>query len=102
MDQYPLIKIEIDQMKHTILHHFNSYQKNISDYVKEQIESAVKNYDFEGEVKQAVYQVISRSLEDYFKWGDGNKLISNALNEALSKAFNINIDELDLFIKKPK
>ena len=70
----------------------------------EELSKEIKNYAKLApiEVKQAVYQVISRSLEDYFKWGDGNKLISNALNEALSKAFNINIDELDLFIKKPK
>lgn len=93
MQAFPVIKIEIEEMKHAILHHFNAYQSKLSDYVREQIEIAIQCYDFESEVKKAVDGVITQALEQYFKWGDGNKLISKTLTEALNKTFNIQVDE---------
>ena len=96
MDEYPLIKLEIESMKHAILHHFNSYQQDLSNCVKKEIESAIKNFDFASEVRKAVHQVISGTIDQYFKWGDGSKLISSAMNEALNKTFNMKIDARDL------
>jgi len=88
MEQLPLIKLEIEGMKHQIIHHFMSYQTELSDYVKTAIEDTINNFDYVSAVKQAAGEIIEGTINNYFKYGDGRKMIEDSLQKGLDEAFS--------------
>jgi len=88
MEQLPLIRLEIEEMKHAILHHFNLYQKDVSDTVKKEIEKSIKEFDFVNAVKKATEEILQSEIEAYFKYGEGFKMIQESIKETLNKVFN--------------
>lgn len=93
MEEYPLIKLEIESMKHTIIHHFTHYQQDLSRIVRQEIEEVINHFDFRSEVQKAVHEVIRNVIESYFKYGEGNGIIINAVTEALNIIFHPIKDE---------
>ena len=83
----PLIRLEIGEMKHTILAHLNTYQKQVSDAVKDEIEKVVIDFDFGSAVKDSVQEVLKETIESYFKYGNGYQMIQEAIQDALNNAF---------------
>ena len=94
LESYPIIKLEIDQMKYSIMHHFSAYQGELSKLVETEIERAIKGFDIESAVTDAVYSVIKESIDSYFSFGDGRKILNDAIKESL------NVSLINLF--KPK
>jgi len=88
MEQLPLIKLEIEQMKYQIYHHFVAHQEQLTKHVKETLEKVIDNFDYESAVKQAAGEIIEESIKHYFKYGDGRKMIENSLQKGLDEAFS--------------
>ena len=87
MESFPIIRLEIQEMKHAILHHFSVHQMNVSNAVAEQIEKVIAAYDYEGAVVKAATEVLDGAIESFFKFGAGREMIRDSLNVALTKAF---------------
>ena len=87
MLQLPMIKLEIQEMKHAIMHHFTAYQSKLNDAVQEQLEKVIESYDYETAIVKAATECIDGAIESFFKYGEGRKIIAETLNEALIKTF---------------
>jgi len=85
--ELPLIKLEIESMKHSILHHFGLYQAQLSDAVAAEIERVIGEYDYQGAVTKAAIEVLNGTIESFFRYGEGREIIQSAMNEALKKVF---------------
>lgn len=84
----PMIKIEIDEMKYAIMHHLNQHHQEVEDEVLRQVESAIKEYDFEAVVAQNVRACISNGIKTYFEYGPGKVAIEQAVWASLDLSLN--------------
>lgn len=87
MESMPIIKLEIQEMQHQILHYFTLYQEEVSKAVREEIEKVIKNFDYEGAVREAANDVITGAIRNYFKYGKGQYIINQTIDEALNNLF---------------
>lgn len=85
MNELPIIRLELDQMRMSILHAFADYQGEISKVVTERLDSVIKNFDFKDTIDNIAFEVLKDSINDYFKYGEGRKIIELSLKDALSK-----------------
>ncbi len=84
----PIIRVEIDQLKHSIISHMGVYGSVLGEVIDAEIEKAIVNYDFEGEVRLIVNDAISSELKSYFAYGIGRTVIREAVTASLDKIFN--------------
>ena len=83
MSEFPQIKLEIQEMRHAIMHHFDAYQQEVSKEVNRMIAGAIKNYDFEAEVEKAVHSILTASIKESFAYGEGRKAVKASVEKAL-------------------
>ena len=88
MMKMPIVRLEIDNMKYQILHAFQDHNEEIEKIVEEQLNSAIASYPFEEEIRKisrdTISEVISRSIKDYFSYGEGYKLIQELISTAIA------------------
>lgn len=91
---YPLprVRIEIEGMKHQVLHAFESYNRDVERMIKEKLENAIANYPFEAEIEKISEEVISEAiqsaLERYFKYGEGSEVIKKIVADKLKELYD--------------
>jgi len=91
MNGMPLVKLELDQMRVTIMHQFTNYNKEISEAVDKELKKVIENFDYEGTITKIADEVITKAIENYFAWGgEGKKLIEGSVTQALDKIFKAN------------
>ena len=84
MYEAPLIRLEIDNMKHSVLTYLDNYHTNIEKLVEEELERAVKDLDMSIIVRQALSRAVSDSVYKYFGQGDGKIAVDKAVKEFLN------------------
>jgi len=75
----PTIRIEVDDMKYSIMHYLSQHHRDVEAAVEKQIESAIENYDFEAVVAQGVRSCLSNAIKSYFEYGNGRGAIEQAV-----------------------
>lgn len=83
----PIIKIEIEQMRHAIMHAFTEHQFQVSEEVERQLEHVIQNYNYEAAIRDAAYKAMDEAIKNYFGYGEGYQIIHSAINESLNKMF---------------
>ncbi len=83
----PIIKLEIQEMKHQVLHHLGNFHREVSEQVEAQIEEAIKGFQFEQHVHKYVQDALEKSVKEYFTYGDGFKRVSEATQTVLNGLF---------------
>ena len=83
MSELPIIRLEMQQMKHTIITALTSHQLQINQYVDVTLQRAIDEFDYDSVVKQSVDEAITDAIKSYFKYGDGRKVIEAAVKQAL-------------------
>lgn len=87
MYELPLIKIELDGMRYSIVHALSTHNAEIETYVDENLKKVVEEFDYVTLVKQvatkAITEAVKRSIESYFAYGDGYKNIDAVITEIL-------------------
>ena len=86
MNDLPIIKLELEGMKHSIMHHFASYNETISDAVEKQLDVAIESFDFKQAVTDATHVCIKAAIKNYFTWGAGHRLVGASVKEILDSA----------------
>ena len=84
MGGMPIIRLEIEQMRHCVLSHLAQYNKEIEGMVSEEIDRVIKNIDLRAEVRKHMVSCITGAVESYFKYGDGSKAVKDAVWESLT------------------
>ena len=54
MNELPIIKLEVENMKYAILHHFETHSKQVQDAIDSEIDRVLANLDFGEIVSKAV------------------------------------------------
>lgn len=88
MLELPKIRIEVENMKYTILHAFASHNDEIEKIVEEELSKAIANYPFGNEISklanEAIADVLKSTIENYFRYGAGREEISSGVEKLLS------------------
>lgn len=88
MEHLPFtIQLEMDQMKHTIIHHFNTHQRELSERLEIEINNAIQCFDFSKAVLEATHKTLNDVISSYFQYGEGRKMIKDSMEESLKATF---------------
>ena len=79
-EMVPIIKFEVEHMKHTLMAHLGLCGSELGGYVAAAMGRAVENYPWEQNVTNIVHSVLTYEIEQYFTHGPGKDLISQAVS----------------------
>jgi len=77
----PIVRLEIDNMKKSILSHLGVIGSELGDRLAAEIEEAIESYSWGDRVKFIVHEAIEARIQDYFSFGEGGRKIKDAINE---------------------
>lgn len=86
---FPVIRLELQQMKQAMLVALAQYNSEIETIVAEKLEQAIREFDYEGQVRRiaddVLQLVIKQSIESYFRYGAGRDAINAVIEEMFNK-----------------
>lgn len=77
----PILRMEVEGMKASILTHLGARGSELGEALSAEIDSAIANYDWQGEVKRIVHATLSEKIRYYFTFGEGAKAVQDAVVE---------------------
>jgi len=87
----PIIKIEVESMKHAMLHAFSEHLLNTDAAFKAAIEDACKPEKVQAILTEAANKYLKEAIEgetkSYFLYGDGRKAIAEKVKERLDRGY---------------
>jgi len=82
----PTLKIEIQNMKHSIIAHLGATGSELGEALNGEIMAAVDNYPWQKQVTAIVHEVLNKKIESYFSYGPGSKAVDAAVEEGFKVA----------------
>ena len=79
----PAIKLEIEGMKHAILHHFADHNKRVETAVEGEIDNIVASLDIAGIVREELSKAVEEAVRFHFSCGTGRQIIHDCVTEFL-------------------
>lgn len=84
----PIIRLELEGMRHSMLMAFSEHQGVLEDEVR----SAVEKYCtpenlslvIQAEAKRCLDAAVKRAIDDYFCWGEGKESVKAAVLEMIN------------------
>jgi hypothetical protein len=89
MNQMPVVKVEIENLKHTVLTTMGLSNGELHDRIAEAIDEAVKKYPWQERIDRIAHAEIDRIVTAFFQYGQGAEAIRNVLKETLAGAIRI-------------
>lgn len=89
MNDIPMVRLELQEMKYSVIHSLLTHQKQINELVEKQLNNVIENFDYESVVRQVASDALTKAIKEYFQYGDGYQTIIQAVKEALPKTLNI-------------
>jgi hypothetical protein len=87
MLELPTIRLEIEGMRHAILHAFSQHNRDIEEYLQKETEKFVKGYDFQAAVAKSLGplfdEIVRKAVERHFTYGPGREAIEKAIQDSL-------------------
>lgn len=84
--RFPIIRIELDHMRQSIVHALSEYSTQMTEYVNGELQRIVDSFDYDAVVREVANEAISRSIKDeidaYFRFGEGRKQINKLVEES--------------------
>lgn len=87
MTNMPIIRLELEQMKYTLLAALSQHTSEINKLAEEQIAKAIKDFNWQAETTQVVHEALRTAIGTYFQYGKGYEFITGAVNEAFETMF---------------
>ena len=89
MIQMPTVRLEVEGMKHQVVHHLGKFHEDVEKHVGEEVEKALRRMDWQDEIQRLVTSLVKdavvRSVESYFRMGEGRRLVDHIVGEAMPK-----------------
>jgi len=89
MNEFPILRLELDRMKQSMLVALADYHVSLSENVREQMEKIISEFDYEEEVGKATTEAIEEAINYYFKYGNGRVVIREAVQESFDKSLGV-------------
>ena len=86
-ESMPIIRLEIENMKQTIITALGLRGSELGEAVQVGIERAVKAYDFDAKVSQIVSDIITMDIDSFFRHGPGRAAIQSVVQNTLEDVF---------------
>ncbi len=87
MNQFPILKIELEGIRQTMMHAFNGYTDTLNSAVRERLDKIVNDKYFTQmiatQVRQTLEESVQEALKSYFKYGKGREAIDATIQHAL-------------------
>lgn len=88
----PIVKITVQGMEHAICHAMTEHFAKLDAECQKVIKQAVESFDYQGEVRRIVTEVMGKSLRsaierEFYYGGQGYKAIEKMAQELGRKAF---------------
>lgn len=84
---FPVMRFELEGMKHQLLLYLGKYHADIEAMVDESCQKVIETMDFDGivraQMEQAITEAIHRELKGFFSYGPGQKLIAAEMKRIL-------------------
>lgn len=79
----PVIKLEVESMRHAILHHMGLAGSELGEHLSAEIQRAVNEYPWKERVDATVRQALDEAIDGFFRYGRGRQAINKAIDDAL-------------------
>lgn len=79
----PRIRLEVEGMRHQVMHHLQQYHTQVEEAVDKQVQAAIENFNFEAAVSEAVHKILQDSIKAYYGYGEGYRAIERAVWDSL-------------------
>ena len=60
----PIIRLELEHMKHSIIHAMGVHFVEMDEAVQRAIKRAIDNFDYGGEIEKLAHRIIQQALDD--------------------------------------
>lgn len=88
----PLIRLELSGMKYQVVHALMIHNREMEDAVESAVDAALNSFDFPAivnqEVNKVVTEVVHQTIVEFFSFGEGRKILTEGVNEALKKVIH--------------
>lgn len=88
MYEYPVIRLELQSMKHSVVNALSAYHSDVERTVSQQLDEVIKNFDFGAVVQstatEALNKAIKTAVESYFMYGRGRAMVDKIVADILS------------------
>ena len=88
MNELPIIRLELEHMKQTMMTALVNYNAEITDYVDAALQDAIESFPFRETVKNIAHESIQKMLSNYFAYGQGYEMLNKALEHPLAETFS--------------
>lgn len=85
----PIIRVEVDRLKSSIVHMLGMQGSILGERVAEQIDRAIADYPWQQQVEEAVSTAVTKAISQYFNYGRGWVAIKEAVEQGLEMAESI-------------
>lgn len=93
MHGLPIIRLEVESLKASILHAFSDYQLQFDSTVKAAVEKFCEPNNVQLIVNKAVdttmREVIQSEVESFLRYGKGRVVLKEAVNKKLAEVYEI-------------
>jgi DNA polymerase III delta subunit len=87
MPDFPIIRLEVDRMRHSIMTAFSEYQLQFDSDLKHAIEQYCTPDNLQQVLRAAVTRTldgaIKEEVEKFFRYGEGRKVVADAVKQAI-------------------
>lgn len=104
MHEFPVIKLEIQDMKYQVLHALHQHHSETETHVNEALERSLKNFDYErvvedavkSQLEKAITSAVSHTITQIF-W---DETVRDAMYEAVKKILLLGVVKGETKAKK--
>ena len=85
--EIPIIRLEVDRMRHTIAKAFTEYELQISEEIRQAVDTYCSEDNIQRVVSDSVRVTLDRAIDEeitkYFAYGEGRKFIAKEVIKRL-------------------
>lgn len=93
MNAPPMIRIEIDHMRQSLVTAFQEHQLQMDQMFKSAVEEALRPDQiqsfFDSEARRTIRETMKREIEGYFRSGDGRNLVRERAIQVLEECIKV-------------
>ncbi len=90
---YPQLRLELQGVKHQILHNFSNFQLKCAKKIQKEIDNVIKTFDFKEivnhEIQTVLSAVVKEVIKEYFEFGYGRKFIKKCMDKSISQVLRM-------------
>ena len=79
----PIIKLELTHLKHNVMAHIVSHSDEVNKFIESSLDEILTSEHLKDHIHEqtrfAVKEAVTNSINNYFKYGDGKKIIADSV-----------------------